>query len=66
MELEENISPRNLKGISEGLEIFGFGMIEYSVRSEIGCMIALRDQAYYIPGLPKDLRIIPPQGICTP
>ena len=28
-------------------------------------MIALRDQAYYIPGLPKDLRIISPQGIRT-
>ena len=28
-------------------------------------MIALRDQAYYVPGLPKDLRIISPQGICT-
>ena len=29
-------------------------------------MIALRDQAYHVPGLPKDLRIIYPQGICTP
>ena len=28
-------------------------------------MIALQDQAYYVPGLPKDLRIISPQGICT-
>ena len=28
-------------------------------------MIALRDQAYYVPGLPKYLRIISPQGICT-
>ena len=28
-------------------------------------MIALRDQAYYVPGLPKDLRIIYPQGIWT-
>ena len=28
-------------------------------------MIALRDQKYYIPGLPKDLRIIYPQGILT-
>ena len=28
-------------------------------------MIELRDQVYYVPGLPKDLRIISPQGICT-
>ena len=28
-------------------------------------MIALRDQAYYVPGLPKYLHIISPQGIRT-
>ena len=28
-------------------------------------MIALRAQAYYVPGLPKDLRIIYPHGIRT-
>ena len=28
-------------------------------------MIALQAQTYYVPGLPKDLRIIYPQGICT-
>ena len=28
-------------------------------------MIALRAQAYYVPGLTKDLCIIPPQGIYT-
>ena len=28
-------------------------------------MLALRDQAYYVPGLPKDLRIISPQFIRT-
>ena len=28
-------------------------------------MIALRAQAYYVPGLPKDLHIISPQGIHT-
>ena len=28
-------------------------------------MIALRDQTYYVPGLPKYFRIISPQGICT-
>ena len=28
-------------------------------------MISLRAQAYYVPGLPKYLRIISPQGILT-
>ena len=61
--LEEKTAPRNIKCIAKGLEISGLGIVEYSVRSESGRMIALRDQAYYVPGLPKDLRIISPQGI---
>ena len=65
MNLEEKKSSRNLKGIAKSLEISVFGIVEYYVRSEIGRMIALRDQAYYVPGLPDDLRIIFPQGICT-
>ena len=63
MKPEKKTFPRKLKGIAKGLGISGFGIVEYSVRSESGCMIALRDQAYYVPGLPKDLRIISPQGI---
>ena len=58
MEPKENIPPRNLKGIEKGLEIYGFGIVEYSSKSESGRMIELRDQAYYVPGLPKDLCII--------
>ena len=65
MKLEEKTSSRRLKGKAKGLEISGFGIVEYSIRSESGCMIALRYQAYYVPGLPKDLRIIYPQGIFT-
>ena len=65
VKLEEEKFPRNLKGIAKGLEISGFGIVEYSVRSESGSMIALRAQAYYVPGLPKELRIIYPQGIHT-
>ena len=65
MKLEEKTYPINLKGIAKGLEMSGFGIVEYSVRSESGSMIALRAQAYYVPGLPKDLRIIYPQGIHT-
>ena len=63
MKFEEKTFPINLKFIAKGLEISRFGIVEYSVISEIGRMTALRDQAYYVPGLPKDLRIIYPQGI---
>ena len=65
MKLEEKKFPRKLKGTEKVLEIYGFGIVEYSIRSESGRIIALRDQAYYVPGLPKDLRIISPQGIRT-
>ena len=51
--LEEKKFPRNLKGIAKSIEISGFGIVEYSVRSKSGRMIELRDQAYYVPGLPK-------------
>ena len=65
MKLEDNTFPRKIKGIAKGLEIYGFGIAEYSARSESGHMIALWAQAYYVPGLPKDLHIIYPQDICT-
>ena len=65
VKLEEKTLPRRLKCTAKGLEISGFGIVEYSVRSESGRMIALWAQAYYVPGLPKYLRIIYPQGIRT-
>ena len=55
MNIEEKISPRNLKGISKGLGISGFEIVKYSIRSEIGRMIALKAQAYCVLGLPMDL-----------
>ena len=58
VKLEDNKFPRNLKGIAKGLEISGFGIVEYYVRSESGRMIAIWAQAYYVPGLPNDFRII--------
>ena len=45
MKIEENKIQRNLKGTAKGLEISGFGIVEYSVRSESGRMIVLRAQA---------------------
>ena len=65
MNIEYKTFPRKLKVIAKALEISGFGIVEYSVRSDSGCMIALRDQAYYVPRLPKDLYIISQQGIHT-
>ena len=41
VEFEKKMFPRKLKVISKGLEISGFGIVEYYVRSESGHMIAL-------------------------
>ena len=62
---EWKMFPINIEGIEKGLDIYGFWIFEYSVSSESGRMIALQSQAYYVPRLPKDLRIIYPRGICT-
>ena len=66
VKLEEKTFPMKLKGISKGLEISGFEIVGYSVRSESERMIALQARVYYVPGLTNYLRIIYPQGICTP
>ena len=50
VKIEENKFPIKLKGLAKGLEIFGFGIVEYYVRSESGRMIALWDQVYSVPG----------------
>ena len=65
MNSEEKIFPRNIKGIAKGLEISGFGIVEYYFSIESGSIIALQAQAYYVPGLTKDLHIISPHSICT-
>ena len=36
VKLEDDMLPRKLKGIAKGLEIFGFGIVEYFFRSESG------------------------------
>ena len=58
VKLEEKKFPRKLKGVAKGLDISEFGMVEYFIMSESGCMIALWAQEYYFPELPKYLRII--------
>ena len=63
--LEEKKFTRNIKGIAKGLKSSGFGIVEYSVKSESGSMIGIWAQAHYVLGLPKDLCIISPQGIRT-
>ena len=65
MKLEEKTSSRNIKGTAKCIEIYGFGIVEYYVRSESGRMIALRAQAYYLLGLPNYLCIIYPRRVRT-
>ena len=65
MKIENKKFPRKLKDIAKDFDISGFGIVEYYVGSESRSMIALRAQAYYVPGLPKDLHIISPQGLRT-
>ena len=57
MKLLEKTPERNLKGTAKGLEISGFGIVKYYFRSESGKVIAIWDQEYYVPGLPKDMRV---------
>ena len=63
MYLEENILPRNISGIAKLMEIYGFVIVNYYVRSESEHIIALWDQDYDVPGLPNYLLIIYPQGV---
>ena len=65
MKLEDNTFPIMLEGISKGIESYGFGIVEYYVKSESGCMIELQKYEYYVTSLPKDLCIIYPQFIHT-
>ena len=65
MNLEEKMSPINLKVISKGLDMDGFGIVKYYVRIESGSMIVLQAQAYYVADPPKHFHIIYPQGIHT-
>ena len=45
LKLEEKVFQNKLKVIAKGLEIYGFGIVKYYVRSKSGCIIALQDQA---------------------
>ena len=56
--------PINIEETAKGIEIYGFGIVEYYIRSERGRMIVLRDQEYYVPRLPKYFCIIYPKIIC--
>ena len=59
------IHPINIKGIDKFLDIDGFGIIEYSVRSESERIIMIWNQVYYVPGLLEYLIIITPKVILT-
>ena len=65
VKLKEKNFSRNIKGTPEGLQISRFETVGYSVRNESVRIIALQDQAYYVPGLPKDFYIIYTHGNFT-
>ena len=65
VDLEKKIPPINIKVIAKGLDIYVFWFLDNYVSNRSGCMVALRDQAYYVPGLPNYFCIISPQGIFT-
>ena len=65
MKLEDKTFPIMFEGISKVIGIYGFGIVKYYVKSESGCMIALRNHEYYVTRLPKDLCIIYPKFIHT-
>ena len=65
MKPEKKTFPRKLKSTSKGFELYGFGIVEYSIRSESGRMIKIWAQEYSVAGLPKDLQIISPQRNST-
>ena len=41
VDLEEKTFPRNIKGIFKGLDIYVYGIVDYSIISESGCMVLL-------------------------
>ena len=65
MKLESKTFPIILKGISKSIEISVFWTVEYYVKSESWCMIALRNHEYYVTWLQKYLCILYPQLIHT-
>ena len=65
MEIKDNTPLRKPKGIPEGIESAGFRIVAYYVRSKSRRIFEIQDQTYHVPGLPKGLSIIYPQGIRT-
>ena len=53
-----------IKGIAEGLEIAGEGIVEYTVQDSEGAPVTIRCTALYVPGLGRR-RLLSPQGSRT-
>jgi hypothetical protein len=51
-----------IKGIAQGLEIEGEGMVEYTLTCDDGSTVTIRAKAYFVPDLGAR-RLISPQGI---
>ena len=61
--LDETRQQGQLKGIANGLEIKGEGVIEYNIVADDGTKIALRTKAYYVPDI--KMRLVSPQQLRT-
>ena len=61
--LDESQQQGQLKGIANGLEIKGEGIIEYNIVADDGTKIALRTKAYYVPDI--KMRLVSPQQLRT-
>ena len=63
--LNESINKVVMKGIASGLQIEGTGIVEYHLLGDNEELIRLELEAYYVPALPKDLRLLSPQHLKT-
>ena len=63
--LNESIIKVVMKGIASGLQIEGKGIVEYHLLGDNEELIRLELEAYYVPALPKDLRLLSPQHLKT-
>ena len=63
LDIEEDKSTINIKGITKCIGFYVFGIVGCYVRIETGCIIVLWYQEYYVSGSPTYFCIISPQVI---
>ena len=65
VEFTETPSDEVIQGIGTGLKIQGKGLVEYMLNDTSGNAVKLKLTAYWVPTLPKGVRLISPQVITT-